>query len=229
MKFWLLLMGILAGILAMLGWAIWGLPDGLLHVWVMDVGQGDAILIESGVGERILIDGGPDSTVLKRLGEILPFYEDSIDLIILSHPHADHINGLVDVLQRFRVRAVLMTGVKYNYGTYDEFYRRAAERGVQVFYTDGTEDLRLGKMGIDLVYPEKSLQGESFNNVNNSSIVFRLIYGKRRLLFSGDLEMEKEAELVKVNGLQLGADFLKAGHHGSKTSNTEEWVSRVKP
>lgn len=221
--------GAMLGVLVVILVGVAGLPGDKLLVWFLDVGQGDAALVESPVGERILIDGGPDSAVLREMGKVLPFYVSDLDLIILSHPHADHLNGLLEVLRRYKVKAVLMTGVKYGFGGYDEFYRLLGEKGVKIYFADGVSDFRLGKIGLDLVYPEHSLQGLTFDNVNNSSIVLRLIYGQRKMFFSGDLEMEKEAEVITEKNLQLGADLLKAGHHGSKTSNTAGFVARIKP
>ncbi len=227
----------MSALMVMLGWMIWSLPDGLLHIWFLDVGQGDSILMETPLGEWIMVDGGPDDTVLARMGGIMPYYERRIKVMFLSHPHADHINGLLGVIGRYEVGSIVMSGVKYQYAGYDKFYRLAAERGVPIIFVDGSFDLRLGKIGFDLIYPERSLQGISFDNVNNSSVVFRLIYGVNRVFFSGDLEEVKEAELVRQAGatvhgrasLHLRADILKAGHHGSKTSNSEDFVRLISP
>lgn len=243
-----IILGLLVLVIGILGWAIWGLPDGDLHVWFLDVGQGDSILMETPLGEWIIDDGGPDDTVLARMGAIMPFYEHRIKVMFLSHPHADHINGLLGVLKRYEVESIVMTGVKYEYAGYEKFYHLAQERGVRIIFVDGSFDLRLGKIGFDLIYPERNIQGITFDNANNSSVVFRLVYGENRGFFSGDLEMEKEAELVKqvrnadVKSildiaskniappvLNLKADILKAGHHGSKTSNTEDFVKLIEP
>lgn len=229
----LLTIGLLAALFFIV-YLYFDLNNGLLKIFVLDVGQGDAVLIEGPAGEKILIDGGPDSLVIKRLSEVLPFYENSLDLVILSHPHADHLNGLLEVLQRYQVETVLLTGVKYQYGAYDEFYRILKERGVRIYYVDGVHDYKIGKIGLDLIFPLVSIQGENFSNVNNSSIVLRLIYGQNRWLFSGDLEKEKETEILQYENqkrakINLSAAVLKAGHHGSKTSNSAEWLKAIGP
>lgn len=234
MNRWRVLIGGLGLAVAILVWSIGSLPDGDLHVWFLDVGQGDSILVETPLGEWVIIDGGPDDTVLARMGQIMPFYEHRIKVMMLSHPHADHINGLLGVIRRYEVGSIVVTGVKYEYAGYEKFYQLAAERGVPIIFVDGSFDLKMGKIGFDLIYPRRSLQGATFDNANNSSIVFRLIYGANRVFFSGDLEMEKEDELVKLaerspTALNLDADILKAGHHGSKTSNTEDFVRLVSP
>lgn len=212
----------------LLAWAIAGLPDGRMHVWFLDIGQGDAILMRLPVGEWVLVDGGPDGKVLDLMGRIMPFYERKLELVINSHPHADHLNGLVEVLARYDVENLWITGVKYNYAGYQKMLEEAADGETKIIYTSA-KDGRIGKVGFDLIYPQRSLQGEGMENVNNSSIVFRLIYAGHRIFFSGDLEEQKEADLVLVQGLNLQADILKAGHHGSKTSNTEEFVRRIGP
>lgn len=225
-RMWLVMTGVV--IIWLLGWSIAGLPDGRLRVWFLDIGQGDAILMRLPAGEWVLVDGGPDGKVLDLMGRVMPFYERRVELVINSHPHADHLNGLVEVLARYEVDNLWITGVKYNYAGYQKMLEEAAEGGTRVIYTSA-KDGSIGKVGFDLIYPLRSLQGEGMENVNNSSIVFRLIYAGRRIFFSGDLEEQKEAELVRADGLNLEADILKAGHHGSKTSNTEDFVRRIGP
>jgi len=159
----------------------------------------------------------------------MPFYEREIDVVILSHPHADHLNGLVEVFKRYRVKNLVYTGVNYDYVGYQRLLELARGQRVVMWEVGEEGDLLLGKVGLDLIYPRVNLAGRRMENVNNSSVVFRLIYGNFKALFSGDLEKEKEAELVAMEGLNLRADVLKAGHHGSKTSNTVAFLRRVEP
>jgi len=210
-------------------WCALGLPDGRLHIWYLNVGQGDAILMRLPAGEWILNDGGPDNKVIDWMSREMPFYERSIDLVIVSHPHADHINGLVEVLKRYQVKNIMLTGVKYDYVGYDSLKELMVSRGVQAIYVHGKNDYRLGKVGLDMIYPVEDLRGRGMNNVNNSSIVYRLVMGKFIAFFSGDLEMEKEAAVLAIPDLHLNAELLKAGHHGSKTSNTLPFLERIKP
>ncbi|MCC6643798.1 MBL fold metallo-hydrolase [Candidatus Peregrinibacteria bacterium] len=225
MRKWVLIIGI--ALSWFLAWAIAGLPDGHLRVWFLDVGQGDAILMRLPAGEWVMVDGGPDAKVLDWMGRIMPFYERQIELVVMSHPHADHINGLVEVMQRFEVKNMLLSGVKYNYAGYQKILEDAASQKTRLWYGQ-KEDWRIGKVGFDLLYPQRSLQGEEMENVNNSSIVFRLIYAGKRIFFSGDLEEKKERDLTQ-SGQRLKSEILKAGHHGSKTSSTEELLEAVKP
>ncbi len=224
--------GVITAVVAVLVLSLWGwqsLPDGRLHLWFLDVGQGDAILMRLPAGELILVDGGPDDLLLEKMGSLLPYYERDLELVILTHPHADHINGLVEVLGRYRVKNLLLTGVQYDYIGYDRLLELAAANGVKFWYPGGGRDLRIGRVGLDLIYPAEPLNGRGFKNINNSSLVFRLIEGDFAAMFSGDAEKEVEKELLERPGLRLEAELLKAGHHGSKTSNSVEWLRRVGP
>lgn len=204
------------------------LPDGKLHVHVMDIGQGDAILITLPTNERILVDGGPDDKVISELSRAMPFYEKTIDMVILTHPHADHVNGLVEVLKRYQVKNVLMTGVEYKSPGYAAFLEEIYQRKIPVIFATGKDDFQLGTSIIDMLFPFNSMQGQSCVNIHCSMIVFRLIYGENVFYFSGDMEMEKENELIRA-GLDLRADFLKVGHHGSHTSTTAPFLDRLRP
>ena len=120
-------------------------PDGLLHLTVLDIGQGDAILVESPDGGTMLIDGGPDPELtLRRIGANLPFFARRIDLLVLSHPHQDHVAGLVDVLDRFRVGAVLHAGIPFGNPAYDRLLTDAARTGVRVAALRTGQALDLG-------------------------------------------------------------------------------------
>jgi competence protein ComEC len=204
------------------------LPNGNLLVHFFSIGQGDAILLETPENFRILIDGGPDNSVLEKLGETLAFDQKKIDLMILTHPHADHMNGLLEVLEKMEVETVLVSGVSYGGLAYEKFWELVAEKKVQVIYVNGFDDLRVGSLLIDLLYPLRSIQGEELENVNNSSISLRVIFGEQKIFFSGDLEEEGEEELL-ASGARLGAEVYKAAHHGSRTSSTGEFLAEIGP
>jgi competence protein ComEC len=205
------------------------LGDGLLHVYFLDIGQGDSILIKTPSLEYILIDGGPDDKVLQELSAVMPFYERTIDVVMLSHPHADHVNGLVEVLQRYNVRQVVMTGAKYHDEGYKKLLELISDKSIPViFIGGGGVDYRMGGVVLDFLYPFTSVQGKRFENINNSSITLRLIYGGDVFFFSGDLEVEGEEKIVE-RGLDLLADVMKAGHHGSRTASSEGVLDRILP
>lgn len=225
--FFFLYLGVLFSVI-FLYFCLSALPDGKLHVFVLDIGQGDSILIQTPTAEHILIDGGPDDKVIEQLGHTLPFYERTIDLVIVSHPHADHINGLVEVLKRYQVGKILMTGANYKNPGYTAFLQQAIEQKIPILYAGDEHDYQLGTVLLDMLFPFESLQGQSFENLNNSSITFRLLYGQRKFYFSGDLEVEGEEKLV-ASKLDLSADLLKAPHHGSRTSSSEPLLDLMKP
>ena len=212
----------------LLAMSLWQLGDGLLHIYYLNIGQGDAALVRTPGRQYVLIDGGPGDAVLGELAAVMPFFARRIDVVMLSHPHADHLDGLIEVLDRYDVGVVMMTGVSYGYQGYERFLELIDEQGVEVVFVNGDVDYALDDVVLDIIYPFESLAGREFENVNNSSISFRLLYGERSFYFSGDLEEEGEEELVH-SALDLKSDVLKAGHHGSRTSNSEALLDVVQP
>jgi len=213
------------------------LPDVGMHTWFLDVGQGDAILIQTPEGHNVLVDGGPKSNVMELLSDALPFFNREIDLMILTHPHADHLEGLTEVIKRYKVNAVLLTGVSYNNVYYDEFLRdidrMINEGSLKFFIARADMDFKVGSVYFDVVYPTSSLAGREIGNLNNSSIVMRVSYKDnsgiwRRILLSGDCEAECEQEILSEK-FDLKSEIYKAGHHGSKTASTLPYVKAIDP
>ena len=214
-------------VLIFLNYISWGVLFSLrgaeMEVIFIDVGQGDATLIKTPQGHRILIDGGPGEVVLEKLSRELFFY-DSIDLVILTHPHYDHISGLIEVLRRYNVKNVLYTGVRED----TDVFRR---------WEDEVDDYHLALAGmkvsandfyIDVLYPFENLDGEYVSNANRTSIISRFVYNNYSFLFTGDAYISEERELLSRDE-DLSSDVLKLGHHGSKTSTSEEFLLAVSP
>lgn len=204
------------------------LPDSKFHVYFLDVGQGDATLVKTPDNHQILIDGGPNNYVIEELGKVMPFFDKTIDLVILTHPHADHMDGLVDVLKRFEVENVLMTGVYSGDSTYLEFLRVIEEQNVRVFFAESELGFLFGDVAVDVLYPTESFFGKSFDNINNSSVVVRISYGDENILVTGDLEIEGEKELAE-SGLLDDVDIYQVGHHGSKTASSLPFLAKISP
>ena len=195
-------------------------------IYALNVGQGDAILITTPDQHHILMDGGDGNVILPELGEVLPYLYSEIDLLILSHPHADHVEGLIPVLQRFDVNNVLISAPAYDSLIYDAFLDKID--GKQVFFADDDMDFRLGDTFLDVLYPFDPFTGLEVENVNNVSPVIRVEYGGKSILLTGDAEQEVEAVLLAAS-VDVKADVLKAGHHGSRTSSTLAFLEAVDP
>lgn len=200
-----------------------------LEVSFLDVGQGDSTLIKTPSGQNILIDGGADNKVIDRLSEELPWWDKQIDLMILTHPHDDHVGGLVDVIKRYNVKKIVYTGVVHTSPNYLAWLDLIKERKIPLVIIDRPQTIHFGDdCRLEILYPFDSLLGQSVSNTNNSSIVAKLIYNQVEFLFSGDAEVEIERELIEAE-VNLQADVFQAGHHGSDTSNSQEFLDKISP
>lgn len=200
-----------------------------LEVHFFDIGQGKAIFIEEPGGNQILIDGGPDNSVLEKLSGAMPFYDRNIDLLILTHPDADHLNGLVEVLKRYDVGQILEAGIMEKSAEYDEWHRLIKEKNVVVTNALAGQKIKIGDgFLLEILYPNQNLAGQAVSSTNSASVVSRLDYGKTSFLFTGDEEGAEEAYL-SGSGANIDVDVLDVSHHGSKNSTGEEFVAAVSP
>lgn len=199
-----------------------------LVVTVFDVGQGDAILIRTPSGDTILVDGGPDRRILEKLGSALPFWDRTIDLVVLTHPHADHVTGLIDVLARYPVARILGTGVVHTTPEYLEFLQTIKDRGKILEEARRGDRFEFGDVAMEVLAPIESLAGKRVEELNNTSIVLRATYGETHFLLTGDAQGEVEEELLS-SGSVSSADVLKVGHHGSKDASSERFLAAVHP
>ncbi len=202
------------------------LPDRKLHVYFFDVGQGDSVLIQTSKNQQILIDGGPDNTVLSGLGEVMPFYDKKIELVILTHPHADHLVGLLEVLKNYQVDQILTTGVVHTTPEYIKWLETIKNKDIPVKIAQAAQIINLDGAKMDILYPFESLAEEKVEDLNNSSIVCQLLYGQISFLFTGDIEEETEGKLKNNN---LKSNVLKIPHHGSSTSLLSGILEQVDP
>ncbi len=205
------------------------MPDGKLHIYFMDVGQADSALTVTPSGKQIIIDGGRDDTPLAEIARHLPLLDRTIDVLILSHPQLDHMFAFPSILRRYHVDRILMTGVEYDLPRYHEFLRLVAEQQIPVWIADPGFDIDFGDgVTADIVWPPPTLLGSAFKDINNSSIVLRVMYGENVTLFTGDME-EKEERAVLASGRDVSATLLKVAHHGSKTSSGTGFLLAVQP
>lgn len=202
----------------------------LLKVIFFNVGQGDAIFIETPQKHQILIDGGPlEDLLLEKISKEIPFYDRSIDLIILTHPESDHLRGLIGVLKSYKVDYVLITGAekKRKSRDYKLFKELIEKEKSKIIFAERGERILSGGVNLVILYPFKNLKGKTFENTNNVSIVSFLKFNKISFLFTGDIYKKVEKVLIKENNLK--ANILKVAHHGSKTSTCQEFLKKVRP
>jgi competence protein ComEC len=193
------------------------------------VGQGDSEFFRTAKGETVLIDGGPDNTVQTQLGKFMPFWERDLDLIILTHPHADHITGLIEILKRYQVKKIIMTGISHTAPQYLEFLKIIKAQKIPVAIALAGEIEELGNIKIEILYPLESLAGKETDDINNTSIVAQIDFLNQKLLMMGDAGFSIEEKLVEKYGHNLKSAILKVGHHGSRFSTDPNFLSYVSP
>lgn len=200
-----------------------------LEASFLDVGQGDAIFLEFPDSTQVLIDGGPDATVLAELSEVMPPWDRSLDLVILTHPDADHLAGILDVLKRYDVARIAETGIRKETQLSRAWEEAIAEEGAEILIVDQPTRIQFGDMAVlDLLWPQESHAGEVSNEPNRYAIASQLTYGENRFLFTADIERWSETQIV-ASGILRDVDVLKIAHHGSKTSTSELFLDAVKP
>jgi competence protein ComEC len=222
-------------------------PDGRLHVDFLDVGQGDSALLTMPTGETLLVDGGGkinfSNTYVKHEGEEPELFEpdvanigeavvseylwekgcDSVDYILATHADADHIQGLADVAKNFKIKSAIFGRTSLQDADFAEVYDVLQKNNVPITKVSQGDILTFGDVKIEVLYPIKDDSPEAISD-NNHSVVLRVIYGEKKILLTGDIEKETEAELLKTSDF-LRCDIIKTAHHGSRTSSTEDFVN----
>ncbi|MBU0577735.1 MBL fold metallo-hydrolase [Patescibacteria group bacterium] len=198
----------------------------------LDVGQGDAILIQTPEYKNVLIDAGENGAVVEELGEQIGFFNQEIDLFILTHPHRDHFGGFLDVIQKYPVKQVMITGVISSDPMYEAFLNEIQLLNIPIIFPQNDQDIQMGNnVFLDILYPltNQSLIGHDVDNKNNTSIVAHLIKSNTSLaLLTGDAEHEEEKEIL-LSGQDVQSDILKLGHHGSRTATSDAFLAAVNP
>lgn len=196
-----------------------------LTVHFLDIGQGDAILISDDRGNQILIDGGPNGRkLLYQLGKEMPLLDKKIEAVILTHPDADHLTGLLDLLESYQVEIFLNNGQRESNPLFKELEKLLSEKKIFTKKVNAGDLLKFGEVELLVL----SSGGENDKNKNQASVVAKLIYGENSFLFTGDIEAEKESQLV-LNNADLKADWLKVGHHGSANGTSNFFLRKVQP
>jgi competence protein ComEC len=197
-----------------------------LKIYFLNVGQGDSEYIKMPDGEDVLIDGGPDNSVLTDLGQVMNFGDHEINLIVLTHPHADHVTGLVQVLERYKVDEIWESGVKYPSATYDAWKKEISRQNIKDDFVAAGTTKSFGSINFKVLSPLSSLKNQNMDNVNNASVVTELDYGQFSTLFTGDLEKTAQPQIY---GELHAVTVLKVDHHGSDTGTTDDWLKILRP
>ncbi|HBB03065.1 MAG: beta-lactamase [Candidatus Peregrinibacteria bacterium GW2011_GWF2_38_29] len=201
------------------------LPDNRLHIYFLDVGQGDCILIKSPENKTILIDAGPGSSAVKLIGKTLGHLNRKIDLMILSHPHKDHFEGMLEVVKRYEIGKILLPNASSADPLYSTLLNEIKSRKIETAFVPQNSDIDFGAgVFMDFLYSDSTISDKK--SANESSVIFRLLYGKTSIIFTGDAPIEEEYSALKLNK-DFSADLIKIGHHGSKYSTSEEFLYEI--
>jgi competence protein ComEC len=201
-----------------------------LEVVFLDVGQGDAVYIEAPNGKQMLVDGGPDVKLLSSLAKVMPFADRSIDMVVATHPDEDHIGGLPQLLDNYKVTSILENGATSDSKTFsvleekiteDKINKIIARRGMRIIL-DAEKNIYF-----DILFPDRDV---SDLDSNDGSIVGKLVYGNNSFMLTGDATLYTENQIEwNENENTLHSDVLKLGHHGSRTSSSILWLEKVDP
>lgn len=203
-------------------------PDGSLHTYVLDVGQGDSIFLISPSGKQILMDGGPDLSALEGIAGHMSFFDRTIDLLVLSHPDLDHIASFPEITERYRIGAILLSGIDTQQPQYQKLLTRIAEKNIPVIIADPKQDIVFEDgLTLDVVWPDHASRAQ-LKKVNDTSVVIRVLYKEGSMLLTGDIEEKAEDGILKT-GADIRSNILKVAHHGSKTSTSTGFLLAVNP
>ncbi|MDD5720871.1 MAG: ComEC/Rec2 family competence protein [Candidatus Pacebacteria bacterium] len=195
---------------------------------MLDVGQGDALFIESPTGTQVMFDGGPPRKVLGPLQRVISPFDKTIDALIITNPDADHIGGLLDILKNYKVGMVLESGVLTDSKTYQNLREEMKKQNVPDILAKRGMKLDMGSGAvIDILFPDRDVSEWA---TNDGSVVARLSYGNTSIMLTGDAGTKTEQIILSENSqMRLKSTILKVGHHGSRTSSSPSYVKAVSP
>ena len=198
-----------------------------LRISFLDVGQGDAILVQTPSGHDMLIDGGPSNSVITRLDEEMNYFDRGLDVVIATHGDADHVTGLIPVMEKYDVKKIVRSPIKSKTGVFENLEARIESEGGEVYVGKRGDEIDFGDGVVAYVlYPSDKVSPSVETNDASVSVVIR--YGEHSFLLSGDLTSKYESQLIG-DTLPKYVTVHKAGHHGSKTSSGEQLLTYIKP
>lgn len=242
---------LIAGISSLVRSARPPVPTTATRMTVLDVGQGDAILIDGPGDAEVLVDGGPMENLAHTLRRLLG-NDRTIDLLVLTHPHADHLVGFPEVLKRYAIGRILMTGTVHTTGEYERFLEIVRDRKIPTTVAVAGQTYDVGAIHLEILYPLEDLSGKRVENLNSSSVVTMLTIGMQnaeckmqnvdcataRILMTGDAEADVEQAMlarycsdIPANAPcpKLRTDVLKVPHHGSQDSSSSAFLAAIRP
>ncbi|MEA2112786.1 MAG: ComEC/Rec2 family competence protein [Patescibacteria group bacterium] len=221
-------LGVFLVIAVFVWYGVWAEDSGgILTVAFLDVGQGDAIFIETPEGKQVLIDSGPNKKVLRELSKQMSFYDRSIDVIIMTHPDSDHIGGFPAILESYTVDMVLESGVTCQNSICDELNRLLEKKDLEKEIVQRGTVINLGSdVYLEVLFPDR--KAVNFET-NLASLVIKVVYKGNSFLLTGDSPKQIEEYLSSLDPSNLDVDVLKLGHHGSKTSSSQFFIGYTSP
>jgi len=245
-----LITGIITGLLLLLSFFA-TIPDGKLHIVFCDVGQGDGIYIKFPDGKDMVVDGGPNNKIISCLSRHMPFWDRTLDMVLLTHPEKDHFNGLLEVFKRYRVQYLVRSDVKNTTEGFDALTKLVKQQSISEKFVKSGEIISVGPSKLSILWPSKeqiasmnpkllpdsgqSVLGASVGSVhlNDASVVFVLSYGVFDALFTGDADSHVQSRMLSFASISMIArtdgiiELFKVPHHGSKTGMTDDFLQQI--
>lgn len=221
----------LAVALAALGGWLWFQRDNQIpqsFMAFLDVGQGDATYIRTTTGADVFIDGGPDRTILERIPEVMRPFDTTIETLILTHPDADHITGIVELVKRYDVQQIITTALPATKPLHRELLELIKQNDIQHVIVSAGDIIQLDQAtSCTVLYPTLTTPVTQLET-NDTSLILECQFAATSVLFTGDMSSLVEKELVQSGGL-TDVDLLKVPHHGSKSASTAEFLAAITP
>lgn len=220
------------------------LPDGKLHIVFCNVGQGDAIYIRFPDGRDMLVDGGPNDSVISCLSRHMPFWDRSLDIVALTHPEKDHVQGLISVVERYRIGVIVRSDVTNDSEGFMTFTARVKSHAIAERLVAAGEQIDVGELHISIMWPSmdqiasmkprvasdgSSVLGASIGNLNDGSLVLWMRYGSFDAWLSGDADIHVESKYLGRSLADRTVEVLKVPHHGSKNGMSLDYLDWLKP